>query len=29
MDFADTAADKAKAIQMDMAVELGKLHQGS
>jgi len=29
MDFADAAADKAKAIQMDMAVELGKLHQGS
>lgn len=29
LDFADAAADKAKAIQMDMAVELGKLHQGS
>lgn len=29
LDFVDAAADKAKAIQMDMAVELGKLHQGS
>ncbi|KAB7531382.1 orotidine-5'-phosphate decarboxylase [Flagellimonas olearia] len=29
LDFADAAADKAKAIQMDMAVELEKLHQGS
>jgi len=29
LNFADAAADKAKAIQLEMAVELGKLHQGS
>lgn len=29
LDFADAAADKAKAIQLEMAIELGKLHQGS
>lgn len=29
LDFADAAADKAKAIQMEMAIELEKLHQKS
>ncbi|RYC53363.1 orotidine-5'-phosphate decarboxylase [Flagellimonas olearia] len=29
LNFAGAAADKAKAIQLEMAVELGKLHQGS